>query len=169
MKTVFFIIGLVIGLCAGCGKKTVKPPPWNWPAPIEEDETKRADGIMVIPDPEALPPITPTFWIVNFEFDSADLSAEARYLLYKNWETISTMKTNPMVTIEGHCDPAGTVGYNLALGQKRAESVRSYYISLGFPEKSIFAVSYGEEVPMCGEETDACNARNRRAVTVIEK
>ncbi|MDQ7773219.1 MAG: OmpA family protein [Elusimicrobiales bacterium] len=101
---------------------------------------------------------------VNFEFDRYALSEKTRETLKANAEIIKSRR-EWLVVVEGHCDNRGTVEYNLALGQKRAKEVRDYYVMLGVPESSIGTISYGEEQPVCPEETEACWAMNRRAET----
>ena len=67
------------------------------------------------------------------------------------------------VTIEGHCDSIGTVEYNLALGERRSNSVRDYLVSRGIAAGRLRTVSYGEERPVGDNSTAAGRAMNRRA------
>jgi peptidoglycan-associated lipoprotein len=71
------------------------------------------------------------------------------------------------ITIEGHCDERGTREYNLALGDRRANATRDALVSLGVSASRIKTISYGEERPDCVESSEACWAKNRRAVTVV--
>ena len=73
------------------------------------------------------------------------------------------------VTIEGHCDERGSTEYNLALGQRRANAVMQYLVSLGIPESRLNATSWGKEKPFCMEATEACYAKNRRGHFVQAK
>ena len=66
--------------------------------------------------------------------------------------------------IEGHADSRGTNEYNLALGERRAQPVRDYIISLGIPAARITIVSKGEEAPTCRDEAESCWPLNRRAL-----
>jgi peptidoglycan-associated lipoprotein len=66
-------------------------------------------------------------------------------------------------SIEGQCDERGTVEYNLALDERRADAMRDYLVSLGVPSERLRTVSYGKEVPLCADHGEACWARNRRA------
>ncbi len=99
---------------------------------------------------------------VNFDFDRYDLRPEVREILkgHAAW-----LKANPRVTVqvEGHCDERGTNEYNLALGAKRAETVKRYLMDLGVPPSRLSTISYGEELPLCKEQNEACWAKNRRA------
>lgn len=73
------------------------------------------------------------------------------------------------ITIEGHCDERGSNEYNIALGERRALSVKSYLNNLGIPAKRIKVISYGEEKPFCAEHTEPCWQVNRRGHFVITK
>ena len=108
-----------------------------------------------------------TIATVTFDYDRYELSDEVRAKLQANAALIKTRK-DWTVLVEGHCDDRGTVEYNLALGQKRAKSVRDYYVRLGVPESVMGTISYGEEKPVCSEATDACWLQNRRAETKIK-
>ena len=67
------------------------------------------------------------------------------------------------MTLEGHCDERGTDEYNLALGERRAHSARSYMVSLGVPASRLTTLSYGEERPACSDTDESCWRQNRRA------
>jgi len=99
---------------------------------------------------------------IYFNFDSYELSADSRAVLKAN---AAWLKANPssMVEIEGHCDERGTTEYNLALGAKRARAAMDYLISLGVNPSRMKTLSYGEELPICREATEACYLENRRA------
>ena len=103
---------------------------------------------------------------VFFGYDQSDLSYEARTTLERQ---ATWMKQYPavMVTIEGHADERGTREYNLALGERRASSVRSYSMSLGVDANRINTISYGKERPAVPESTAAAWSQNRRGVTVV--
>ena len=103
---------------------------------------------------------------VFFEFDRADLSADARAVLRANAEWL---KTNPAVRveIEGHCDERGTSEYNLALGAKRAQAAREYLATLGVASERLSTTSYGEEILLCKETNESCWKQNRRARFVV--
>ncbi|MEL0251277.1 MAG: peptidoglycan-associated lipoprotein Pal, partial [Novosphingobium sp.] len=73
---------------------------------------------------------------------------------------------NKSVTIEGHCDERGTRDYNIALGERRANSAKNYLVSLGVSPSRITVVSYGKERPLALGSDEESYARNRRAVTV---
>lgn len=99
---------------------------------------------------------------VNFDFDRYDLRPDAREILKKH---VAWLKANPQVkvAIEGHCDERGTNEYNMALGAKRADSVKRFLVDSGISASRLGTVSYGEELPLCKEQNEICWAKNRRA------
>lgn len=102
---------------------------------------------------------------VYFDFDKYELTPKARETLSKNAKII--MENNLNIIVEGHCDERGTNQYNLSLGQKRANAVKEYYIRLGVNPSKIATISYGEEMPVCFQQTEECWALNRRAETKV--
>jgi peptidoglycan-associated lipoprotein len=103
---------------------------------------------------------------VHFAFDRFNLSPEAIKILDS---AVATLQSNPdvNVTIEGHTDSIGTSEYNLALGERRANSVRDYLTGRGIAGNRIRTVSYGEERPIATNDTRDGRAMNRRAHTVM--
>jgi peptidoglycan-associated lipoprotein len=74
---------------------------------------------------------------------------------------------NVKIQIEGHCDERGTVEYNLALGERRANSTRNYLVSIGVSPERISTISYGKERPLDPAHNEEAWAKNRRAHTII--
>ena len=155
----WFIYSLVslfvmsIGLSfQGCSKKQVKKDE-------EGTATGGATGKIEIGDSGGLK-------VVHFDFDTFNLSEEARNTLKENAEWLKAHKSIK-VQVEGHCDSRGTQEYNLALGQKRSDTVRKYLADLGIGTKRLSTLSYGEEKPMDSSETEEAWAQNRRAQFVI--
>ena len=105
---------------------------------------------------------------IYFDFDEYSLTEEARGILNEN---AKWMREYPggKIKIEGHCDERGTVEYNLALGQKRAETTKEYLVILGIDPAQLSTVSYGEEVPVDPGHNGQSWAKNRRAEFVILK
>jgi peptidoglycan-associated lipoprotein len=99
---------------------------------------------------------------IFFEFDKATLTPEARETLTKNGQWLRT-NSDVTITIEGHCDERGTNGYNLALGDRRAESVKMFLADLGIDQSRLTTISYGEERPLDRGHGEAVWASNRRA------
>ncbi len=106
--------------------------------------------------------VEPSSHSVYFAFDKSKLDAAARGILDAN---AAWLKANPglNIVIEGNCDERGSREYNLALGQRRADSVRSYLEAQGVAANRIDTVSFGEERPVCKGSGEACWAQNRRA------
>ena len=103
---------------------------------------------------------------VFFGYDSSDLDSDALELLQ---DQVAWLKQNSdvSVTIEGHCDERGTREYNLALGEKRAQSVKNYLIGLGINPDRVSTISYGKERPAVVGSNDGAWSQNRRSVTIV--
>ncbi len=105
---------------------------------------------------------------IFFELDQSDLSEEAVTTLTEqaNW---MVQNPNYVAVVEGHADERGTREYNLALGARRAEAVRSFLVQNGVDDSRLTVVSYGKERPFaaCSEET--CWSKNRRAKTIVSE
>lgn len=104
---------------------------------------------------------------VHFAFDSSALSSQSKSLLSENARWLND-NPNQQVIIEGHCDERGTIEYNLALGDRRANSVRDYMRSLGITPTRMTTRSYGEELPLDPASNEAAWAKNRRAHFAIK-
>lgn len=99
---------------------------------------------------------------IYFDFDQAGIRPEFKEILNAHAEYL---KANPQasVVLEGHCDERGTVEYNLALGERRANTVKRYLIVQGAAASQVDTVSYGEERPAQVGSTEAAWSKNRRA------
>ena len=99
---------------------------------------------------------------VYFEFDKFNLNSKSLQTLKS---AVAAMKDNSSlkITISGHADERGTREYNLALGQRRAESVRDYFAINGISGNRVMVKSYGEERPLSNRSDEASYAKNRRA------
>jgi peptidoglycan-associated lipoprotein len=99
---------------------------------------------------------------VHFGFDKSSLDSQAKKDIATN---VQWMKSNPAakVQIEGHCDARGTIEYNVALGERRANAVKAYMISLGVSNDRLSVISYGKEKPLDATDSEAAWAKNRRA------
>lgn len=104
---------------------------------------------------------------VFFAFDSSDLSSEARNTLQRQAEWLEH-HGNVDVVIEGHCDERGTREYNLALGERRANSVKNYLMALGVSESRLETISYGKERPAVVGRTEEAFSLNRRGVLKVQ-
>ena len=109
-------------------------------------------------------------WIRDafFAYDSNTLNAEARAALDASARWLRDQPT-VRVIIEGHCDERGTEQYNLALGDRRAETAREYLVALGVDPARISTISYGEERPFAAGSDEDAWQQNRRAHLRIER
>lgn len=102
------------------------------------------------------------FQDIHFDYDKYEIREDAKpalkslanYLIKNNLEKI---------VIEGNCDERGTNEYNLALGDRRAKATMGYLVAAGIASSRIETISYGEEKPLCKEQTEECWAKNRRS------
>ena len=103
---------------------------------------------------------------VHFATDSSDLDSDAQAILAKQ---VAWLQKYPSirVTVEGHCDERGTREYNLALGDRRANSAKNFLVNAGVPAARITVISYGKERPLAQGSDEESWAQNRRAVTVV--
>jgi len=103
---------------------------------------------------------------VHFETDSPELTPEGRSIVNAQAVWLRQYANYP-IGIEGHADERGTREYNIALGARRAETVKSFLISQGIDPRRIRTVSFGKERPVAVCDNITCWSQNRRAVTVI--
>ncbi|HTZ41379.1 MAG TPA: peptidoglycan-associated lipoprotein Pal [Syntrophales bacterium] len=121
------------------------------------------------PAPAMMPPgMAEKLDAIYFEFDKYNIKPEFRDVLKKNSDWLKANK-DYMVRIEGNCDERGTSEYNMALGQRRADSAMKFLISQGIGKDRIGTVSYGKEKPLCTEQEESCWSKNRRDDFVISK
>ena len=165
---------------AGCKKqKPVTMPPPSEPAPQTEPAQPAPPPKETVSDFPAEQPTTrdvdPSVDELNrqgvlktiyFDYDQEQLREDARATLQANAQWL---RAHPgyKVRIEGNADDRGTIEYNLALGQRRADSVREYLGSLGATTGDLEVISYGEEKPVEQGESEGSRQKNRRADFVI--
>lgn len=123
------------------------------PAPIAEP--------VAPPPPAPLPPAEPRNYLVFFDFDRADLTAEAKNIIN---EAAENAKRGGVVRIDlvGHADRAGTDKYNMKLSQRRADSVKAEMVRLGVPDAEIVTAAKGERDPLVPTEDGVREPQNRR-------
>ncbi|MFZ0726155.1 MAG: peptidoglycan-associated lipoprotein Pal [Desulfobacterales bacterium] len=165
---VYLVLLLMIPVLLGtvsCAKKTVvkeEPVPVVVPAPAPAPVPAKGDAV------KEFEMAKEAFLNekIHFAFDKSYLDEKAQTILKKK---ATFLKANPdiYITIGGHTDERGTAEYNLALGERRAESAKSFLVDLGIPAYRLSTVSYGEEKPLCNAKTEECWARNRRDEFVI--
>jgi peptidoglycan-associated lipoprotein len=152
---VLMVAMLVIGGSA-CRKKADVAPPVAAATISATPETKPID-----PD-DALRQIARNFRRVNFAFDSTNLVGESMTALAENAKILQDF-AEVRVEIQGHADERGTTEYNLALGERRAQAVKSRLESMGVPSSRVTVVSYGKERPLASGSSETVWAQNRRA------
>jgi peptidoglycan-associated lipoprotein len=141
------------------------PPPPPPPAPAPAPKPLTEEEIFARKTLEELNKERPLAE-VYFDYDQSTIRDDARATLQKNAEYLRRWTTT-RITVEGHCDERGTNEYNLALGDRRANAVRDYLVSLGISGDRILAVTRGEESPQCLESNEQCWQRNRRGAFVF--
>jgi OmpA-OmpF porin, OOP family len=119
--------------------------------------------------PSVLPPGVPEkLDAIYFDFDKYNIKPEYRDVLKKNTDWLQANK-DYNIRIEGNCDERGTNEYNMALGQRRADSAAKFLMNLGVGKDRIGTVSYGEEKPICMEQNEDCWSKNRRDDFIVVK
>ena len=150
------VVALVVGACTDDKKKSATDPVGPT-AGSEATETPAAPSGSVA-DLKSTP--------IYFGFDDYTLNSESQGTLTALAEGLKASK-NAVVQIEGHCDERGTVEYNLALGERRAQSVKNFLSQLGVESSRLSTISYGEEKPVVQGHTEDAWLKNRRAEFVI--
>lgn len=172
MKTkLAFIWMLSMLIMAGCSKKVTKTPainqePMKKPIETMQPEKTFEEEMEMIPEEKARPTNILNFNNINFDYDKYELTPSARDILSQH---ARILKQNPdvKIRIEGHCDERGTIEYNLALGERRANAVKTYLVKYGLNENRFSTISYGKERPLDNNRTPDAWVKNRRAAFVI--
>lgn len=162
MKLRFLSIFAAAALLAACES-----------APEEKAATSSA-ATPAVTKPAGIVPGSEQDFIANvgdrvfFDFDKYALRADAKATLDKQ---VAWLKKYPTynLTVEGHADERGTREYNLALGERRANSVKEYLVAGGLPAARVKTISYGKERPVALGSNEAAWSQNRRGVTVLSK
>jgi peptidoglycan-associated lipoprotein len=105
---------------------------------------------------------------INFDFDMYAIREDMKPIMQANADWLLRF-ASVEVLVEGHCDEKGTIEYNIALGEKRAEAARNYLVSLGLNAAKVKIVSYGKSKPLVQGVDEASYFQNRRAEFVITK
>ena len=150
---------------AGCAKKPAKtepvPPASTTPTPAPTPPPTPAPAPTPAPEPPKPAVTAGDLQVIHFGYDSFQLDDAARAALDAN---AKLLRDNPdlSVSVDGHCDERGTVEYNQALGQKRAEAVQQYLSDQGIPSTRFRVISYGKERPIDEGHDEGAWAKNRR-------
>lgn len=175
--SLFFVI-----LIGGCQKKVTTVPQIGDEEPYETNES--GEGDLVVEDKkdsnllelesqdqtdaESAGAEQLAFANIYFEYDKYELAGEAREILAHHARLLKQYP-NVKLLIEGHCDERGTIEYNLALGERRAMTVKKYLVNWGISPLRLSTISYGKERPLVPGHLPETWSKNRRAVFVITK
>lgn len=193
MKRIFllFLSFVLVFVFAGCAKKVVtapvtqeapketaqkaapvEPEKKTEPATMKKEEPVVAKAepkrVETVPVKEVTEATSSQFGNIHFDFDKYDIREDAKPILKAVANRLIKNKDAKMI-LEGHCDERGTNEYNLALGEKRAKSATDYIVSAGVTKNRLDTISYGEEKPLCKEQTEDCWQKNRRVQFVSGK
>jgi len=162
---------LAAWLAAGCAKKAAEAPPAPPPTPPVTQPTTPTPAPTTPAPPETPTPAAPQVTAADledvfFDLDSYALRDDGRAVLDR---LAKRLRDAPVaaLTIEGHCDERGTIEYNQALGEKRANAARDYLVSAGIPGSRLQTISYGKERPFAEGHDESAWAQNRRAHFVL--
>ena len=165
--TSMLALSLSLSACAKKNKAADLPPP---AAAVAADQ---ATGMNEAPVTSGVVPGSQADLVaqagsdrVLFEYDSSELTGEARSTLQRQAEWLRKFPAVSF-TIEGHADERGTREYNLALGDRRANAVKNFLALQGIPAGRLRTISYGKERPEVQGSDDTSYAQNRRAVSVV--
>src|SRR4051812_31434535 len=161
LTTTFLIAASIIAV-AGCAKK----PPAEIPPPPGASGPVSGGDSSVVPGSRADFERSVTSNTIHFDLDKYDINGEARATLDSQAAWL-TKYLNVPISLEGHCDERGTREYNLALGDRGANSAKNYLSSRGVNPARISTISYGKERPIALGSDEAAWAQNRRAVTLV--
>ncbi|MEE9495180.1 MAG: peptidoglycan-associated lipoprotein Pal [Desulfobacterales bacterium] len=170
-KKMWLVIALLLvipGLLfmVGCQKKAVTqakaPAPAAAPAPAPAKAPDKAPAPVAPPDTSGMIMAEN----IHFDFDRSILTPAAQDNLMRK---AAWLRANPAVTVtvEGHADERGTNEYNLALGDRRADSAKAFLVDLGIATSRLTTISYGEERPLCMQRNEECWGKNRRGQFVV--
>ena len=153
---------------AGCARKAAEAPPTPAPAPpVVQPVTPEPTPPPAPETPVPVPTVTAgDFTDAFFDLDSYTLRDDAKLALDRAAKLLRD-KPDVNVTLEGHCDERGTVEYNQALGEKRANAARDYLVNAGVSAARIQSLSYGKERPFAEGHDESAWAQNRRAHFVL--
>ena len=151
LALLFVIPGLMFSV--SCQKKVVDASP----EPVAEEKEEVAEEVVAYKVPDVVMQED-----IYFDFDKSTLSPSAQDNLLRKAEWLRE-NYDATVTIEGHCDERGTNEYNLALGDRRAESAKDFLSDLGIDPSRLSTISYGEERPVDPRRNEEAWAKNRRS------
>jgi peptidoglycan-associated lipoprotein len=165
MKKALFS-ALTLALLFGCASTPVEPEKPAPPATAPEVQPPVTARPIQAPTVQIDPLKDPNSGLakrsVFYEYDKYDIRDEYRPVLQAHGKYLAENRGKKML-VQGNCDERGSREYNIALGQRRAESVKRMLVLMGATESQIEPVSLGEEKPRCGDHNEGCWSQNRRS------
>ena len=143
-------------------EKPIPPPVVEEARVAEQPIAPAAPSQPPVPAARPIPELSDIF----FDFDRFVIRDDARSRLEANAGLLKSQSA-VKILIEGHCDERGSEEYNLGLGDRRANAVKNYLISLGIDAGRMNPISYGKERPQCREASEDCYQKNRRGHVVM--
>jgi peptidoglycan-associated lipoprotein len=146
----------------------VTPPPAAAAEPAPRPAAAQPPAVVAPPAPVARPApaefaLNDALRPIHFDFDKSDIRPGDARILEVNARWLNEHR-DQLLLVEGHCDPRGTSEYNVALGERRARATVNFLVSRGVAASRVQMISYGEERPVCHEESETCWAQDRRAM-----
>lgn len=176
LEVMGIIGGMLLVLVLGCAGKEVKPTQDQTAkekekAKSEESKISTPEEVAKVEEVTGKGAMGEGITIkklenIHFDFDMYTIRPEDREVLGRNADWLKE-HAKVRIQIEGHCDERGSSEYNIALGDRRANSAKSYLVSLGIDASRLSTVSYGEERPEDTGHNEEAWSKNRRAVFVI--
>ncbi len=161
VKSVLLSLAVVSFIFAGCNSSDEKK---------SDEELTPSEGLTDVGSADSLGSLTgdsaTSGDVVYFGYDEYTLDSAARAAVQAVAEKLKSGEAKAVV-VEGHCDERGSIEYNLALGNRRAEAVKAALVSLGVDKASVSTISYGKERPAVDGSNEEAWAKNRRAEFVI--
>lgn len=161
----YFLIAVsVVGFIGGCASSKKKSDDADMDSQTLDDGS--GDGLTLNLNGDSDSMTAGALSTVYFPLDSSRITSSAQSELQANAEYL---KSNPelQIQIEGHCDERGSIQYNLALGERRAKSVKDYLVALGVEASRMTTVSFGKERPIAFGHDESAWSKNRRANFVV--
>ncbi len=161
-----FSLSLILSGCGPVSETRISPKTMPDPAPLQTSDSGYGgyDDIEHVSSYQEDEPLE--LFTVHFEYDKYDLTSETMDILTSNAEALAR-HPDAVIRIEGHCDERGTEEYNMALGEKRARTVKKYLLDYGIDPANISIISYGELIPADQGRGETAWRQNRRAEFLV--
>jgi peptidoglycan-associated lipoprotein len=151
---------------------TVEESKNNQSNTVQDELTPVNKDSLTVDETEQLKKLMASLEDIPFDFDSYNIPSQGLEVVKQNAEILNQMLAKRgkyiKITLEGHTDERGSEEYNLALGDRRSKTVKDYLIAIGFSEKQLRVISYGQERPKVDGSTVEAWAANRRVHIAVE-